>query len=164
MPADYISELAKKADEKITPEQWRASNTLHRYLAEKPPNTLQLAQELESRPGLQAQLSWHVGFTPSQWLLEHELDQIDARRSGQGIFGVEKDGETYVRSANSGMMGLCLSGGGIRGATFNLGVLQALAQLNLLRFFDYLSSVSGGGYIHQWLAAWIRRRSDGYGP
>jgi len=164
MPTDYISELAQQADEKITREEWRASDKLRICLAEKPANALQLAQELESRPELQAQLAWHIGFTPSQWLLEHELEQIDARRSGQGIFGVEKTGETYVRSANSGMMGLCLSGGGIRSATFNLGVLQALAQLNLLRCFDYLSSVSGGGYIHQWLAAWIRRRSDGYGP
>ena len=164
MPTDYISELAKQGDERISPEEWRASDTLRLHLAEKPVNALQLAQELESRPALQAQLAWHVGFTPSQWLLEHELDQIDARRSAQGIFGVEKNGETYVRAATSGLMGICLSGGGIRSATFNLGVLQALAQLNLLRCFDYLSSVSGGGYIHQWLAAWIQRRADAYGP
>jgi hypothetical protein len=164
MPTDYISELAKQGDEKITPEEWRASDALRLYLAEKPVNALQLAQELESRPEFQARLAWHVGFTPSQWLLEHELEQIDARRSGQGIFGVEKVGETYLRASQSGLMGISLSGGGIRSATFNLGVLQALAQLNLLRCFDYLSSVSGGGYIHQWLAAWIQRRADAYGP
>ena len=94
MPTDYISELAQQADEKITREEWRASDKLRICLAEKPANALQLAQELESRPELQAQLAWHIGFTPSQWLLEHELEQIDARRSGQGIFGVEKTGET----------------------------------------------------------------------
>jgi len=55
-------------------------------------------------------------------------------------------------------MGLCFSGGGIRSATFNLGILQGLAELNLLRCFDYLSTVSGGGYIHQWFAAWSKRR------
>src|SRR5262249_26169098 len=60
---------------------------------------------------------------------------------------------------DSSLVGLCFSGGGIRSATFNLGVLQGLAELGLLRRFDYLSSVSGGGYIHQWLAAWIRRTS-----
>src|SRR5215218_271196 len=38
---------------------------------------------------------------------------------------------------------LCLSGGGIRSATFNLGVLQGLAKLELLDRFDYLSTVSG---------------------
>jgi patatin-like phospholipase len=53
--------------------------------------------------------------------------------------------------------GLALSGGGIRSATFNLGVLQALADLNLLSRIDYLSTVSGGGYIGGWLAAWTKR-------
>jgi hypothetical protein len=45
------------------------------------------------------------------------------------------------------LTGLALSGGGIRSATFALGVLQALARHDLLRRFDYLSTVSGGGYI-----------------
>ncbi len=53
---------------------------------------------------------------------------------------------------------LCLSGGGIRSATFNLGVLQSLARIQLLGKFDYLSSVSGGGYIASWLRAWMQRR------
>ena len=53
---------------------------------------------------------------------------------------------------------LCLSGGGIRSATFNLGVLQALAKNKLLGRFDYLSSVSGGGYIASWLQAWLHRQ------
>lgn len=52
---------------------------------------------------------------------------------------------------------LCLSGGGIRSATFNLGVAQALARAGLLGRFDYVSSVSGGGYIAGWLKAWMRR-------
>ena len=46
-----------------------------------------------------------------------------------------------------GPVGLALSGGGIRSATFNLGLLQALARKGVLRFCDYLSTVSGGGYI-----------------
>lgn len=46
-----------------------------------------------------------------------------------------------------GLAGLSLSGGGIRSATFNLGVLQVFAKRGLLRWFDYLSTVSGGGYI-----------------
>ncbi len=61
-------------------------------------------------------------------------------------------------SPDLGHVGLALSGGGIRSATFNLGVLQALAKLKLLYKFDYLSTVSGGGYIGSWLAAWIKRR------
>jgi hypothetical protein len=55
------------------------------------------------------------------------------------------------------LAGLALSGGGIRSATFALGVLQGLASLKLLSRFDYLSTVSGGGYIGSWLAAWVKR-------
>ena len=53
---------------------------------------------------------------------------------------------------------VCLSGGGIRSATFSLGVLQGLAKRGQLTTFDYLSTVSGGGYIGSWLSAWILRR------
>lgn len=44
-------------------------------------------------------------------------------------------------------VGLALSGGGIRSASFSLGVLQALANSRSLPEIDYLSTVSGGGYI-----------------
>jgi hypothetical protein len=49
---------------------------------------------------------------------------------------------------------LCFSGGGIRSATFCLGALQGLASKSFLDKFDYLSTVSGGGYLGGWLAAW----------
>src|SRR5256886_12617375 len=52
---------------------------------------------------------------------------------------------------------LCISGGGIRSATFGLGILQGLARCGLLEKFHYLSTVSGGGFIGGWLSAWIRR-------
>ena len=45
------------------------------------------------------------------------------------------------------LMGVALSGGGIRSATFALGALQALAGRGLLEKIDYLSTVSGGGYL-----------------
>jgi len=53
-------------------------------------------------------------------------------------------------------IGLALSGGGIRSATVCLGAVQALAESRLLRRFDYLSTVSGGGYIGCWLSAILR--------
>src|SRR5438094_4079719 len=51
---------------------------------------------------------------------------------------------------------LCFSGGGIRSATFGLGILQGLAHCGLLGKFHYLCTVSGGGYIGSWLSAWIK--------
>jgi hypothetical protein len=58
---------------------------------------------------------------------------------------------------------LCISGGGIRSATFALGVIQGLAKLgksagdSVLAKLDYLSTVSGGGYIGSWLSSWSAR-------
>ena len=56
---------------------------------------------------------------------------------------------------------LCISGGGIRSATFALGVIQGLAGTGVLKEFDYLSTVSGGGYIGSWLSSWSRRHENG---
>lgn len=53
---------------------------------------------------------------------------------------------------------VCLSGGGIRSATFALGVLQGLAHAGVLKTVDYLSTVSGGGYTGGWLTAWLHRQ------
>src|SRR4030095_16645132 len=58
---------------------------------------------------------------------------------------------------------LCISGGGIRSATFGLGILQGLARCGLLEKFHYLSTVSGGGYIGSWLSAWIKNDPKGIG-
>ena len=58
--------------------------------------------------------------------------------------------------ADADTVGLAFSGGGIRSATFNLGVLEALEAAGMMRHVDYLSSVSGGGYIaacYSWLRA-----------
>ena len=58
------------------------------------------------------------------------------------------------------LAGLAFSGGGIRAATFAVGFLQGLSTLGLLSRFDYLSTVSGGGYAGGWLAAWLFREGQ----
>jgi hypothetical protein len=60
------------------------------------------------------------------------------------------------------LFGICLSGGGIRSATFALGVLQGLTENELLPKADYLSTVSGGGYIGAWLQGVLHRDTAGY--
>jgi hypothetical protein len=66
-------------------------------------------------------------------------------------------GEPWIRYNPVDRVGLAFSGGGIRSATFNLGVLKALHELSLLKHVDYLSTVSGGGYIGAWWSAWRAR-------
>jgi len=55
---------------------------------------------------------------------------------------------------------LCLSGGGIRSATFSLGIIQGLAKTGWLEKFHYLSTVSGGSYIGSWLSSWTARTKE----
>jgi hypothetical protein len=62
------------------------------------------------------------------------------------------------------LMGISLSGGGIRSATFNLGLLQGLHGLGILKRFDYLSTVSGGGYVGGFWARWLDRRTGASDP
>jgi hypothetical protein len=66
--------------------------------------------------------------------------------------------EPWVRFTKRDLFGLAFSGGGIRSATFNLGLLQALERLGVLRHVNYLSTVSGGGYVGSFWTAWLRRR------
>ena len=75
-----------------------------------------------------------------------EIGEIIKRRMANGV---TLDGlEGAIKPApRLGLVGLALSGGGIRSATFNLGVLQRLIEEGLLHHVDYLSTVSGGGYI-----------------
>ena len=81
-------------------------------------------------------------------VLSHELDRVNKSRLARGV-----DAPAHADN----LVGLAFSGGGIRSATFNLGILQALAEKGLLHKFDYLSTVSGGGYIGSWFAALTRR-------
>lgn len=67
-------------------------------------------------------------------------------------------GDALQRARDARLVGVSFSGGGIRSATFNLGVLQALARYRLLDRVHYLSTVSGGGYIGSWLMTWLQRR------
>lgn len=57
------------------------------------------------------------------------------------------------REVAGDLAGLALSGGGIRSASFNLGLLQALYENGMLLRADYLATVSGGGYVGSLLSS-----------
>ena len=58
-----------------------------------------------------------------------------------------------------GLVGISLSGGGIRSATLGLGVLQALDAYGMYDCIDYMSTVSGGGYIGSCISAELAKTS-----
>ena len=99
---------------------------------------------------------------PFQLVLHDELDEIDRSRQLRRGGPAPQDTAhlTLSRAHSRSLLGLAFSGGGIRSATFNLGILQGLAGKGWLPQFDYLSTVSGGGYIGSWLLAWIKRRGS----
>ena len=111
-----------------------------------------LARELEEIARRRGYLDLHaerLGLprpNPAQPAQTYALSQPFA--PGLGPFGLAETAD---------LMGLGLSGGGIRSATFALGAVQALAQRGWLPRLDYLSTVSGGGYLGCWLAVLIQR-------
>ena len=84
----------------------------------------------------------------------------DVRLAVEEVLAAERSLLQPDGSPPGPLTALCLSGGGIRSATFALGVLEALARFGLLGQFHYLSTVSGGGYVGSWLTAWRTRRGD----
>lgn len=86
----------------------------------------------------------------------HENHTID---SGKVI---EKEREHLNINKEDKTIGLAISGGGIRSASFGLGVLQGLVAYNQLEKVHYMSTVSGGGYIGSALT-WALNRVKGAG-
>lgn len=76
-------------------------------------------------------------------VLELEHKSIRNRRRTAKI---DVGGETS-HGAPADLFGVTLSGGGIRSASYCLGALQALHAWGLVNRIDYLSTVSGGGYV-----------------
>ncbi len=87
-------------------------------------------------------------------VLQFELDGLQHPALPKQVRPANKT-EVVQRAHQATLAGLAFSGGALRSATFNLGVLQALAELKLLSRFDYLSTVGGGGFIGSWLSKWI---------
>lgn len=99
---------------------------------------------------------------PDSWaaLQASEAEAVAARR--RVLLADTAGDEPDAAEMQLPRVGLALSGGGIRSATFGLGLMRAMAQVRapeqagatpgltrdgLLGRLDYLSSVSGGGYV-----------------
>jgi len=132
--------------------------------ADWPKITSLLAEQFRLEPSRAAKL-WKAAeeWAGTDWprpywlVLREEMKQLAGRMENPQDVDTRPDLYQFV--AEREMVGLAFSGGGIRSATFNLGVLQALAQFDFLPRIHYLSTVSGGGYVGAWFSAWMQRRN-----
>ena len=83
-----------------------------------------------------------------------EAKEIQARRATMSAV-TGKQPVTSEDPGTLGLVGLAISGGGIRSATFALGVVQVLARNGILGQVDLLSTVSGGGYTGSLLSSYL---------
>src|SRR5262249_28348968 len=92
-----------------------------------------------------------------QKVMEEEWKQaLEGRRKTVNATDFGSDGTPLEHN----LVGLALSGGGIRSAMFNMGVLQAFYKTGLLRFIDYMVTVSGGGFIGGFVTARIHTEHE----
>ena len=96
-----------------------------------------------------------------QDVVPYEWNEIQHRRGvWQGTAAPEDVDEwpaAVPEHPPENLVGLALSGGGIRSATFSLGILQGMHERRVLPLFDYVSTVSGGGFTGGWWSAWLSR-------
>ena len=85
-------------------------------------------------------------------VIEAERQAVETRRQRLHVKGQV--------DADSALFGLALSGGGVRSATINLGFLKVLNQCGILHLADYLSTVSGGGYLGGYIQTKLKSGPD----
>ena len=168
--ADYRADVQQKKE----PDDWRHPNDQFVTFAD------QVCGYLLPNP-LEKLTAWLVGRDAKYCELEAKkkdpttlpstIDHLE-----RDCFELDRPLKRLLHKMNGSAV--CLSGGGIRSASFSLGVLEGLARFSLgelpklrqildkpdsgkeglLHKMDYLSTVSGGGYIGCWLTAWVYRR------
>ncbi|HHS95574.1 MAG TPA: hypothetical protein ENJ45_03210, partial [Phaeodactylibacter sp.] len=92
-------------------------------------------------------------FSPDE-VIRKEDEELKRRR--KAVFGEETD----QKKLDATRFGIALSGGGIRSATINLGILKTLSKFGVLKRADYLSTVSGGGYTGAYIQATLREEGS----
>lgn len=65
----------------------------------------------------------------------------------EDILSIYSNAKDMIKSVRIGKIGLALSGGGFRASLFHIGVLKRLAELDILRHVQVISTVSGGSIL-----------------
>ena len=86
-------------------------------------------------------------------VIEQEDEHLKARRK-------LRNGGSEADQLDDTRFGIAMSGGGIRSATINLGLLKTLNKFGILEKADYLSTVSGGGYTGAYVQSLLKKRAN----
>ncbi len=86
-------------------------------------------------------------------VIEQEDEHLRARRK-------HRSGTSEADELDDTRFGIAMSGGGIRSATINLGILKTLNKFGVLEKADYLSTVSGGGYTGAYVQSLLKKKAS----
>lgn len=90
-----------------------------------------------------------------QDVVKSEIPYLKERRA---LYNQQKPGDTDTHLEE--VWGLAISGGGIRSATLALGMMQKFIVEGIFKRFDYMSTVSGGGYMGACLSSLMNNKSS----
>jgi hypothetical protein len=94
-------------------------------------------------------------------VFEEELHDIRKRRIASGVWTRDEADTVSDEDLRKELSGLALSGGGVRSAAFNRGLVQSLYSSGRLKLVDFLSTVSGGGYTGALVSSEVALDHDG---
>lgn len=86
-------------------------------------------------------------------VIDQEDEHLRARRK-------YRNGTSEADELDDTRFGIAMSGGGIRSATINLGILKTLNKFGILKKADYLSTVSGGGYTGAYVQSLLKKKAS----
>ncbi|MEM7427593.1 MAG: hypothetical protein AAF441_15980, partial [Pseudomonadota bacterium] len=125
------------------------------------PNPGQVEELRRQKPAPEQELKqkWVPGGYAFPQVFAAELAEVEAR--WDQVYGgrsQRKLAKTISPTIRHRLVGLGLSGGGIRSATINLGIVQVLHKHGIFDHVDYLSTVSGGGYLGSSISTLMRHK------
>jgi hypothetical protein len=131
------------------------------------PNPGQVENWLAAMQGKQEGTGTQPGGFSFDAVFRQELDEIYARwqqpayRWTRQLATEDNGSRKPYPTTEHGLTGIAYSGGGIRSATLNLGITQALHHWGVFDHLDYMSTVSGGGYLGSSISTLMRSRQQG---
>ena len=91
-----------------------------------------------------------LGSFPSYCKKTKDLSKKELKERNSKILKIQYKQEREYLDKKAPKLGLALSGGGTRAASFSIGVMKGLKETGVLDSVEVISSVSGGSYASYW--------------